>query len=159
MGLFDAIAGGFAAAKASLDNELAKYNTWDFADAVTAICALTSAADGVLEKEERAAFGQMLAKNATLARFDRSKMAKRYDELATKALDDITKEDVFEVIAKVADDRPKAYTALKLAIVVAKADGDFEKAEGAVLVEVCNRFGLDPDKVSPEIKKAASKAA
>jgi tellurite resistance protein TerB len=159
MGWFSDAMSKVTSAKDYFTELTASYTDWAFADAIVAVVALTSAADGECEPEERKAFAKMLTSNETLARYDRTKMGARYDTLCTKALDDISREDVFEVVAKIGGDKNKLTAALKLGIYAAKSDGDFEPEEGKVLAEICERFSLDPDKVSPDILKAANKAA
>ncbi len=163
MGWFDsiksAVGGAVGGATEFFSNEAAKYTDWAYADAIVAIAAGVASADGELEAEERQGFADLLKKNEVLARYDRAKMAKRYDELGAKGLDVVSREDLYAVVEKIAGDKSKLSSAIRFGVFIAKSDGDFEQPEGAFLLDLCARHGIDADTISPDIKASAGKPA
>ncbi|CAL9593538.1 TerB family tellurite resistance protein [Streptomyces sp. NPDC052644] len=117
-----------------------------FRDASMAMCALVAAADGTVDPAERQRVAQLIAANEVLRNFDADDLRRRFEDNLAKLTADFGfgKVSVLQEIAKAAKKPAEARAVIQIGIVIGGADGDFDKAEQAVVREACFALDLPP---------------
>lgn len=127
---------------ASAKSTMAKYNNSTFKNAAMATCALIAAADGEIEKEEKAKVAKLIQNNEMLQVFDAVELRDLFLQYADKAADEFGRMDVMNVVARLKGNAEQSETCVQIALVIANADGDFEPQEKKVVTEICGRLGI-----------------
>ncbi len=123
---------------------LAKYNNSTFKDGLMGVCALVAAADGEVEKEEKSKVAALIQKNEMLSVFNGTELRDTFLKFADQAGDEFSRLDVLNVVRKLKSNPGQADTALKIGLIIANADGEFEPQEKKVVAELCTMLGLLP---------------
>jgi tellurite resistance protein TerB len=118
-----------------------------FRDASMAMCALVSAADGVVDPAERQRVASLIASNAVLANFPAADLQNRFNTYLNKLQADFAfgKVEILQEIGKVKKKPTEARAVIQIGIVIGGADGTFDKTEQAVVRDACFAVGLSPD--------------
>ena len=128
------------AAKAK--GQLAKLNNATFKDAAMSACALIAAADGTIEPGEKKKVANLIGTNDLLSVFDPQQLKQTFEVFCDKATDDFSRLDLLNNVRKLKGNNDQADYALKIALVIANADGEFEDVEKVVVKELCAVLGL-----------------
>ncbi|OII62681.1 Tellurite resistance TerB [Streptomyces sp. CC53] len=117
-----------------------------FRDASMAMCALVAAADGTVDPSERQRVAQLIATNDVLRNFPSDDLHRRFEDNLNKLTADFAlgKVSVLQEIAKAGKKPAEGRAVIQIGIVIGGADGDFDKAEQAVVREACHTLGLPP---------------
>lgn len=117
-----------------------------FRDASMAMCALVSAADGTIDPAERQRVAALIGTNEVLQNFPALDLQRRFEDYLAKLTADFAfgKVAILQEIAKVQKKPTEARAVIQIGIVIGGADGDFDKAEQAVVREACFAVGLNP---------------
>ena len=123
-------------------NTVAKFNNSTFRNATLATCALVAASDGEVEKEEKSKVAGLIGRNEALQCFNATELRDLFLQYCDDAKDDFARIDLVNQVRKLKGNEEQADTAMKIAIIIAKADGEFEEPEKRVIAELCGVLGL-----------------
>lgn len=127
---------------AQAQTKLAQFNNATFRDAVMATCALVASADGTVDSQERSKVAALIQKNELLQVFNGSDLKASFLAYCDKAGDEFARLDVVNVVRKLKGNEAQADTALKIALIIANADGNFDDSERKVVKDLCSVLSL-----------------
>lgn len=116
-----------------------------FMKATMAACALMAAADGEIEEAEKKKTAGYIERSPDLKNFDRTECLRAFSAFAEELQFDFDmgKDSCLKAIGSVTDPE-KANLVMRLAIAIARSDGEFEADEKRVAGEIAKRLGLPP---------------
>lgn len=127
--------------QASATKTLAQYNNSAFKEATMAACALVAAADGTIAPEEKSKVAGLIQKNEMLQVFNATELRDLFLKYCDLATDEFSRLDLLSVVRRLRG-RDGADTALKVALIIANADGTFDDKEKAVVKELCEALSV-----------------
>lgn len=127
---------------ASASTRIAQFNNSTFKDAAMATCALIAAADGSISAEEKKKVAGLIGNNELLKVFNATELRDSFLRFADMAVDDFARLDLLNAVRKLKGNEAQADTALKIALIIANADGTFSEAEKKVVAELCGVLGV-----------------
>ena len=128
--------------QAQASSQWSKFNNSTFKNAAMATCALIAAADGEIEKEEKSKVARLIASNDMLQVFGAAELRDLFLSYADKAGDEFTRIDLINLVRKLKGNEEQSTTCLKIALIIANADGDYEPSEKKVVEELCKTLGI-----------------
>jgi tellurite resistance protein TerB len=128
---------------ASVKAAAAKYKSQDFRDAILAICAMVAAADGSIDQSERDKVKRLIMSNEALSHFTPSELGKQFEAYIPKALDEFAVLDLEKIVGKLRGKADEADMAVKIALIIANADGVFADSEKAVVRTIIKKLALN----------------
>jgi len=136
--------------KTNLTDEVKRFKNKDFMEAVVAGCAIVAFSDGVVKPEEKAKMAGFIQRNDALKVFDMSKVIDSFEKYVKSFEFDliIGKAEALKSIGKIKKNSEEARLLIRVCSAVGAADGDFDKTEKAVVREICQELGLDPNEFS-----------
>ncbi len=131
----------------NVTEEVKRFKSKNFMDAVTAGCALVAFADGVVKPEEKAKMGGFIQRDESLKVFDMSKVIESFEKHVKSFEFDlqIGKAEALRTIGKIKKKSDEARLLVRVCCAIGAADGDFDSDEKAVVKEICHELGLNPD--------------
>ncbi|MBY0550631.1 MAG: TerB family tellurite resistance protein [Candidatus Obscuribacterales bacterium] len=126
----------------SLKTGYAQFNNKNFKNAAMATCALVAAADGTIDPSEKTKVAALIAKNELLQAFKATELRDQFLAYCDDATDEFARLDLLNVVAKLRAYPDQADTAVKIALIIANADGNFSDDEKVVVKEICQKLGL-----------------
>jgi tellurite resistance protein TerB len=134
------------AARESLTNEVAKFKNQKFLDAMTANCALISAASGGISSEEKQKMTGFIQNSPELKVFDMGDVIKAFNAHCEKFEFDfqLGQAEALKVIGKIKNDAGAARLLVRVGCAIGASDGDFDAQEKAACRLVCLELGLNP---------------
>ena len=129
---------------ASAMTKVAQFNNANFKNATMAVCALVAASDGDIEKEEKSKVANLIGKNEMLAAFNATELRDLFLSYCDKATDEFTRLDLLNLVRKLKGTTDQADMAIRIALSIANADGEYEEAEKKVVKELCGVLGISP---------------
>lgn len=127
-------------------SEIKKFDKRDLAQAVVNAAYLVAYADGELEASEKAKIEQVLRANPVLSNFQGELNQIAGTIIAQLDADiGIGRRAALREIADVKGDQRECEDVLDVAIAIAKADGEIEAAEEAMLKQIAEALGLRYD--------------
>ena len=127
-------------------SEIKKFDKRDLAEAVVNAAYLIAYADGELESSEKAKIEQVLRANPVLSNFQSELNAIASTIIAQLEADiDIGRRAALRQIADVKGDQRESEDVLDVAVAIARADGEIEPAEEAMLKQIAEALGLRYD--------------
>lgn len=136
----------FAAAKKAVSDEVGKYKNAKFHEGIIAGCARMAYANGIVDPKEKQKMMGFIQNSEVLSVFKIEDSIALWKKWAAKYdMDkDFADMEALQVISKNKDDSGAARTLLRVVIMVANSDGDFDKDEVKCAVEIARELGLDP---------------
>lgn len=133
----------------TLANEVKKFKSQDFLEAITAACALVAAADGTIDSSEKQKMVGFVQRSSELKVFDTSKVVKAFNKYADSLEFDhgIGKMDCMKAIRNISEHDAKELL-VRVSCAIGAADGDFDDDEKRVVREICRELSLQPSKFS-----------
>jgi tellurite resistance protein TerB len=128
--------------KASASKSLTQFNNKTFKDAAMAVCALVSASDGSVSKEEKSKVAGLIRANELLQVFNAEELRDTFLAFCDKATDDFARLDLLNIVRKLKGNDAQADTALKVALIIANSDGSFSDTEKKVVQELCTLLNV-----------------
>lgn len=123
-------------------SQMAQYNNSTFRNATMAVCALVAASDGQIEKEEKSKVANLIGKNELLQCFNATELRDLFLQYCEEAVDEFTRLELVNHVRKLRGNAAQADTAMRIACIIANADGDFEEEEKKVVRELCGVLAL-----------------
>lgn len=130
---------------AGAKKKVAQFNNSKFKEAAMATCALIAAADGSVDAKEKAKVISLIQNNELLQVFEASSLGKLFAEYCDKASNEFARLDLLSIVRKLKGDEGASDTALRVALIIANADGNFSDEEKTVVKELCAALGLSAD--------------
>lgn len=131
----------------SAKKKISQFNNSTFRDGTMAVCALVAAADGSIDKSEKSKVAKLIQNNDMLSCFDPIELRGIFEKYCDLATDEWKRIDLFNIVRKLRGDGDQAATALRVALVIANADGVFADEEKEVVRELCVALELPPSTV------------
>jgi tellurite resistance protein TerB len=128
--------------RADMKQKVARYNNSTFKDAAMGTCALIAAADGSVDASERAKVVSLIANTEALQVFESTALGQLFKDYCDKATNEFARFDVLKAVGKLRSDPAAADVCIRVALIVANADGDFSAPEQKVVRELCGVLGL-----------------
>lgn len=134
-----------ASARATLTAEVSKFRNREFMEAVIAACALTAYADGNVSSDEKQKMIRYAGSADELKHFGSDKVIAFFQSVLAKFEFDvgIGRAEALKIIGKVRNNPEQARMVVRVAGVIASADGDFDEKEKAVIKQICQELGLN----------------
>jgi tellurite resistance protein TerB len=134
--------------KASAAQSLARFNNSTFRDAAMACCALVAASDGKVDASEKTKVANLIGANEMLKVFNAVELRATFEKFCEMAGDDFARLDLLSAVRKLKTNAEQAEYALKVALIIANADGSFSDSEKRVVKELCDVLGLPASSVA-----------
>ena len=131
--------------KAGASKKLSQFNNSTFKNGAMATAALITAADGSVDKSEVSKVAGFIGSCDWLQAFDAADLKKQFEAYCGDAGDEFRRINLLQLVRKLKGNEAQADTAIRMAIVIANADGDFAEAEKKVVRELCGVLGLAAD--------------
>jgi len=125
-----------------LTTKFKQLNNSTFKKGAMATCALVAAADGKIDPSEKTKVAQLIAKNEMLQVFNAGELRDLFLDYCGKAEDEFDRIDLFALVRKLKGNADQATYAVKVALIIANADGVFDDDEKAVVTEICQTLGI-----------------
>jgi len=134
------------AAKKSVMDEVGKFKNAKFLEGVIAACAKMAYADGLVDPKEKQKMMGFVQNSEVLSVFKVEDVITMWKKWAAKydSDKDFADMEALQVIGKNKTDQGAARVLVRVAILVANSDGNFDKNEIASAIEICKELGLDP---------------
>jgi tellurite resistance protein/ADP-ribose pyrophosphatase YjhB (NUDIX family) len=135
-----------ASLRAQLANRREELRSSRFRDAAVAMCALVTAADGVIDPAEQAGLLGLAATEPVMSNFPAEVLEELFDDHLDRFEADFDdgKQAALAEIAKVRSRPREAAAVIQLGEVIGRVDGEFVASERAVVREAIAVLGLDP---------------
>lgn len=145
MSFFDKAKAAIKSAGTSMGDEFARFKNKDVLDATVGACVIVAAADGKIDQSEKA---------KTLGLLQNSELTKVYSmdavvaafESHTRRFDfdvDHGRSEALRIIAAQKKNPDVARSIVRGAVIIGKADGDFDPSEKAAIGAICRELGLN----------------
>jgi tellurite resistance protein TerB len=136
----------FAAAKKAALDEVGKFKNSNFHEGVIAACAKMAYADGIVDPKEKQKMMGFIQNSDALSVFKIEDSIALWKKWAAKYDNDKDFADMEALVAigKNKSDIGAARTLVRVVILVANSDGNFDKDEIKTAVVICRELGLDP---------------
>lgn len=146
MSFWDQLKQNATSMNASLQTNVAKFKSADFANASMAMCALIASADGSIDASERQKTAGLITSNETLKIFPASELKQKFDFYCDKLTQDIDfgRIEAIQAISKLKSKEDQARAVIQIGIVIGSADGNFDKSEMKAVRDACNAVGISP---------------
>ncbi len=135
--------------QASAATKLAQFNNATFKNAAMATCALISCADGKASSEEKSKVAGLIQKNEMLQVFGATELRDLFNGYCDKASDEFERIYLMNVVGKIKGNEEQCDTCLRVALIIASADGNCDANEKRVIAEICGRLGVPSEKYVP----------
>lgn len=131
----------------ALISEIARYKNREFMLASIAVGTYIAFADGEVSSEEKQKLLKYFEMSDELKVFNTSEVIAEFKKLAEKFEFDqeIGRSEALKLISRVKDKTDAARTTVRLGVIIAKSDGNFDEAEKTALKEICRELGLAPE--------------
>lgn len=136
-----------------LVDEVRRYNSKAFLKAAMAASALTATADDEVTPVEHRQIGEILAKDPALSQLDGGKATDRLFEYiyALRTQGDHARRVLYGKVNRMAGDRKKSRTLMRVAYLVILADREIRDSEREEFRRLCRALGLEPQQVWREL--------
>lgn len=143
---FDWFKDNAAALKKRALDEVAKYKNADFMQAVIAAVAKMAYADGIVDAKEKQKMIQYFQISEELKVFKQDEVIAAWTSFSGKYdFDlDIGSIESLKAIAKVRSKPDMARAVVRVSLIIANADGNFDDNEKKAAREICAELALDP---------------
>lgn len=135
-----------AAAKSAIMTEVGKFKNAKFLEGVIAASAKMAYADGMVDPKEKQKMMGIVQNSDVLSVFKTEDVIAMWKKWAAKYDNDKDFADMeaLSAIGKNRDDENAARTLVRVAIIVANSDGNFDKHEIQAAIDICKELRLDP---------------
>lgn len=136
----------FAAAKKAVTDEVGKFKNAKFHEGVIAGCAKMAYANGIVDPKEKQKMMGFIQNSEVLSVFKIEDSITLWKKWAAKYdMDkDFADMEALQAIAKNKSDSGAARTLVRVVIMVANSDGEFDKDEIKAAIEICRELAVDP---------------
>lgn len=127
-----------------MKEEVKKVKNQSFLDAAVAACTAVAYADGIASAEEKAKLIGAMKNSDALSVFNTDEVIKVFQKYASRFDFDIAigKADALAAISKLRGKSTESNLLIRVCLVIAAADGNFDDKEKAVIAEICRELNL-----------------
>lgn len=131
----------------SLLKEIGRFKSKDFMQGCVAVGTYIAFADGTVTAEEKQKLVKYCGISDELKVFATEEVISEFNRLAGKFEFDleIGKCETLKIIAKLRNKPDQARAAIRLGVIIAKSDANFDDVEKKALIEICNELALKPE--------------
>ena len=147
MAFWDQLKQNVSHMNSSLQTNVSKFKSTDFANASMAMCALIAAADGSIDSSERQKTTALILSNEILKIFQASDLKQKFDFYCDKLSQDFDfgKVEAIQAIGKLKTKQDQGRAVIQIGIIIGGADGNFDTDEKKVVKEACRAVGINPE--------------
>lgn len=131
----------------ALMKEIGRFKNKDFMRACVAVGTYIAFADGHVTTEEKQKLIKYFEISDALKVFSTKEVIDEFKTISEKFdFDfDIGKSEALQVIAKIRNKPDEARAAIRLGVMIAKSDAEFDETEKRALIEICNELNVKPE--------------
>jgi tellurite resistance protein TerB len=124
--------------------EVAKFKNADFLNAVISACAKMAYADGMVDPKEKQKMMGFIQHSDALQVFDTAVVIDTWQKISNKFdFDlDVGNIEAMKMIGKLKSKPDAARAVIRVSIMIANSDGNFDDNEKKAVVEICNELGV-----------------
>jgi len=150
MSFFDRLQSGIKKLGTDIGREITKFNHRDFYECSMAACALIALADGKITAEEQKKTAEWFTHHEILKAFDVEILRNRFNFWCAKIKEnpEFGRIEALQTIGKLRAKRDEANALIQVCLIIAKADGQFDEVEQAVIKDICQTLDIDPKSLS-----------
>ena len=128
MAFWDQLKQNVSHMNSSLQTNVSKFKSTDFANASMAMCALIAAADGSIDSSERQKTTALILSNEILKIFQASDLKQKFDFYCDKLSQDFDfgKVEAIQAIGKLKTKQDQGRAVIQIGIIIGGADGNFD---------------------------------
>ena len=144
--VFDWLKTNAVAAKTAIMTEVGKFKNVKFLEGVIAASAKMAYADGVVDPNEKQKMIGIVQNCDVLSVFKTEDVIAMWKKWAAKYDNDkdFANMEALSAIGRNRDDENAARTLVRVAIIIANSDGNFDKNEILAAIDICKELRLDP---------------
>ncbi|MGV8927252.1 MAG: tellurite resistance TerB family protein [Ewingella sp.] len=137
----------FNQGRETLLSEVSRYKGKYFMQGCVAVGTYIAFADGVVSAQEKQKLIKYFEISDTLKVFSTEEVISEFQKLSAKFdFDlDIGRSECLKTVGKLRKKPEEARAAVRLGVMIAKSDANFDEDEKRALLEVCNELGLKPE--------------
>lgn len=146
MGFLDRLKGFAQSTQNAIGDEVSKFRNADALDALVGASVMIAAADGNISADEKTKLLGFLQNSALTKAYSTDKIIKVFNEHSGR-FDfgvDIGAAEVLRIVGKQRSNVETARAIARLAVMIGKADGDFDENERRTATAIINELGLNP---------------
>jgi tellurite resistance protein TerB len=145
MGIWDTITNAASNLRQGLADEVTKFRSAAFMEAVTAGCAMVASADGTISAAEKQKMASFIKQSDALKVFDFAKVIESFNGWTAKIEFDHTigRGECLAAIEKLRG-KPEARLLVRVCIAIGAADGTFDADEKKVVGSICQVLEINP---------------
>jgi len=146
MSFFDTIRSKLTDARSALETEVAKFKNKDVLDALVAASTIVAAADGVIDASEKAKMVGVLKNSPLTSAYPVDQVIKSFTGHADRFdFDvDVGRSEALRVIGKFRSNPDVARMIVRSAVIIGKADGNFDASEKRAVEMIARELGINP---------------
>ena len=146
MSFFDTLRSKLTDARSALETEVAKFKNKDVLDALVAASTIVAAADGVIDASEKAKMVGVLKNSPLTSAYPVDQVIKSFTGHADRFdFDvDVGRSEALRVIGKFRSNPDVARMILRSAVIIGKADGNFDASEKRAVEMIARELGINP---------------
>ena len=146
MSFFDTLRSKLTDARSALETEVAKFKNKDVLDALVAASTIVAAADGVIDASEKAKMVGVLKNSPLTSAYPVDQVIKSFTGHADRFdFDvDVGRSEALRVIGKFRSNPDVARMIVRSAVVIGKADGNFDASEKRAVEMIARELGINP---------------
>lgn len=146
MGIFDTIKSMAGNAQSAIEGEVSRFKNKDALDALVGASVMIAAADGQIAGDEKQKLLGFLKNSALTKAYSTDQVVKIFGEHADRFEFDneVGQSEALRIIGKQRANVETARAIARLAVMIGKADGDFDATEKAVASRIVTELGLSP---------------
>lgn len=137
----------FQQGQEALRKEISRFKNKDFMRSCIAVGTYIAYADGNVSSEEKQKLIKYFEISDALKVFSTNEVIEEFKAIAEKfEFDfDIGKSEALKVIGKIRSKQDEARAAIRLGVMIAKSDNNFDDSEKQALMDVCHELNIKPE--------------
>ena len=146
MGFLDKLKGYATSAQSAIESEVSRFKNRDALDALVGASVMIAAADGRITGDEKQKLLGFLQNSALTKAFSTDQVINSFTEHANRFdFDaDIARSESLRIIGRQRANVETARAIARLAVMIGKADGEFDAAERTQAETIIRELGLNP---------------
>jgi tellurite resistance protein TerB len=146
MTFFDAVRNKLADAKGALETEFTRFRNKDILDALVGASTFVAAADGVIDATEKTKMVGVLKNSPLTSAYPVDQVIKCFKEHSDRFdFDlDVGRSEALRIIGKYRSNPDVGRMIVRSAVIIGKADGDFDANEKKAVEAIARELGIDP---------------
>lgn len=146
MSFLDRLKGMAQSAQTAIGDEVSRFRNKDALDALVGASVMIAAADGNISGDEKQKLLGFLKNSALTKAYSTDQIVKLFQEHSSRFDFDVEvgRSETLRVVGKQRANVETARAIARLAVMIGKADGEFDAAERQAATQIINELGLNP---------------